>query len=244
MSARFSATTAKLMDALSKAQSEIVNPKKTETAEVYSKRTNGKYSYRFSTLDQVIEAIKEPSAKHNIAYTQPLLISEKGVGCTTRLSCGDEFLEFDVELPCDADIQAMGSAFTYARRYSLLAAFGIAPEEDDDGKAAMPKRTEQLAAEQPDKKPRPANGKPIVGTKEYNQLVRNPIGKMLDHDDFKAAWPNGPDEFKAWVSSNKVAGFSSWQAVEQCDDIKRLAELKTLIDLETARRAIEAQQPA
>jgi hypothetical protein len=35
------------------------------------------------------------------------------------------------------DAQGYGSALTYARRYSLMTAFGICPE-DDDGNAAKP----------------------------------------------------------------------------------------------------------
>ena len=39
-------------------------------------------------------------------------------------------------LPTVADSQAMGSAITYARRYSLCAILGIAAEDDEDGEAA------------------------------------------------------------------------------------------------------------
>ena len=36
---------------------------------------------------------------------------------------------------CTRDAQGYGSALTYARRYSLMAACGIAPEDDDGNKA-------------------------------------------------------------------------------------------------------------
>jgi hypothetical protein len=41
------------------------------------------------------------------------------------------------------DAQGYGSALTYARRYSLMAACGIAPE-DDDGQATSKKTPKQL----------------------------------------------------------------------------------------------------
>ncbi len=46
------------------------------------------------------------------------------------------------------DPQGYGSALTYARRYSLMAACGIAPE-DDDGNAATKARTQQAEESDP-----------------------------------------------------------------------------------------------
>jgi len=48
--------------------------------------------------------------------------------------------------------QGYGSALTYARRYSIMAATGIAPE-DDDGNAGTKSMTEKLKAVAPVKKP-------------------------------------------------------------------------------------------
>lgn len=39
------------------------------------------------------------------------------------------------------DPQAQGSALTYARRYSLMAALGLVADEDDDGNAAAPRHS-------------------------------------------------------------------------------------------------------
>jgi hypothetical protein len=39
-------------------------------------------------------------------------------------------------LPVNGNSQQLGSAITYARRYSLCAVTGVAPDEDDDGAAA------------------------------------------------------------------------------------------------------------
>jgi hypothetical protein len=40
------------------------------------------------------------------------------------------------------DAQGHGSALTYARRYSLMAACGIAPEDDDGNAGTLAKRTQ------------------------------------------------------------------------------------------------------
>jgi hypothetical protein len=42
------------------------------------------------------------------------------------------------------DAKAAGSAITYARRYALCAALGIAPDEDDDGAATTPAKPEPV----------------------------------------------------------------------------------------------------
>ena len=38
------------------------------------------------------------------------------------------------------DAQGYGAAMTYARRYSIMAACGIAPEDDDGNEASQPKK--------------------------------------------------------------------------------------------------------
>lgn len=66
----------------------------------------------------------------------------------TRIICtttGEVFVVGDCPLPPTADAQKMGSAITYIRRYSLMAAFGFAGE-DDDGNAAVSSTTRQPAA--------------------------------------------------------------------------------------------------
>ena len=56
------------------------------------------------------------------------------------------------------DAQGYGSALTYARRYALMAACGIAPE-DDDGNAAS-RKPEPKPEAKPEPKPEPKQEKP------------------------------------------------------------------------------------
>ncbi|EAE2768887.1 TPA: ERF family protein, partial [Listeria monocytogenes] len=72
-------------------------------------------------------------------YIQIPLTEENKVGVKTILMhASGEFVEFDpFMLPLDKNTaQGAGSALTYARRYTLSAAFGIASDEDDDGNSA------------------------------------------------------------------------------------------------------------
>jgi hypothetical protein len=58
---------------------------------------------------------------------------------------GETFSAGKLHVPAaKQDPQGYGSALTYARRYSLMAACGIAPE-DDDGNAATKSKTVELA---------------------------------------------------------------------------------------------------
>jgi ERF superfamily len=54
------------------------------------------------------------------------------------------------------DAQGYGSALTYARRYSLMAACGIAPEDDDGNAASKPRKTAPPPVRTPTPEPEPA----------------------------------------------------------------------------------------
>jgi hypothetical protein len=55
-------------------------------------------------------------------------------------SSGEQISSGKLHVPATKhDAQGYGSALTYARRYSLMTACGIAPEDDDGNSAAKPK---------------------------------------------------------------------------------------------------------
>lgn len=71
--------------------------------------------------------------------------------------------------------QQMGSAVTYARRYSLLAITGVAAEdEDDDGNAASGRQYAQRAAQRP-RQQRPAD-EPEEGGRTAQRRAQRPAG--------------------------------------------------------------------
>lgn len=121
---------AKLSAALVKAQAEMSGAVKDSA--------NPFFKSRYADLEAVIKAIKEPFAKHGLAYTQFPITGDNGIGVTTRLIHeSGEWIECGFFLPMTkADPQAAGSAITYARRYALQAMAGI-PAVDDDAEGAM-----------------------------------------------------------------------------------------------------------
>jgi len=68
------------------------------------------------------------------------------------------------------DAQGFGSALSYARRYSLMAACGIAPEDDDGNAASVPPKAVPKPAPPPAPKPPVAVPKKIEGKDKEWQL--------------------------------------------------------------------------
>ena len=102
-------------------------------------KTNPHFKSRYADLAAVRDAIVPVFNKHGISIIQaPNTDGVSGFSLETRLihSSGEE-LVFNFMLPSDVSkMQAVGSAISYARRYTLSAIAGIASEEDDDGNAA------------------------------------------------------------------------------------------------------------
>jgi hypothetical protein len=97
------------------------------------------FKSKYADLASVVEAIREAFASNGIAYVQTIEPSEKNEVRveTILMHASGEWIACGIlALPvAKADAQGVGSAITYARRYSLSAAAGVAPE-DDDGNAA------------------------------------------------------------------------------------------------------------
>jgi len=103
--------------------------------------TNPHFRSKYANLSACIEAVIDALNDNGIALLQQNHPCDNGVIVETvflhesgeSLHCGQ------LHVPASKhDAQGYGSALTYARRYSLMAACGIAPE-DDDGNAASTK---------------------------------------------------------------------------------------------------------
>ena len=128
----------KIAAALAKAQGELTNPPKTKTADA------GKYKYAYADLAEVIDHVRPVLAKHGLAVVQMVAARETANILITKLiHDSGQCLESTYPLPRQAAAQEMGSAITYARRYSLCAILGIAAESDDDGTKAQEAPTEK-----------------------------------------------------------------------------------------------------
>ena len=99
---------------------------------------NPHFKSRYADLSACVEAVVEALNANGIALTQHTHQTDCGVCVETILlhESGEELSFGKLFVPSSKnDAQGYGSALTYARRYSLMAACGLAPE-DDDGNAA------------------------------------------------------------------------------------------------------------
>lgn len=119
------------------AMGEMVNPAKSATAKVPT-RSGGSYTYKYETLDQVLEAVRPPLIKWGIGLTQMQAWDEATQQYVLQTIVFDaenrRILDQRPIKPFD-DAQACGSWETYMRRYALRTVFALAGE-DDDGKTA------------------------------------------------------------------------------------------------------------
>lgn len=99
---------------------------------------NPYFKSKYADLASIVKMIQPVLHKNNLAVIQTMEDVESGVGVrTTLLHSSGQYISGVVRMtPSKNDPQGIGSAITYARRYSLSAILGLATEEDDDGAAA------------------------------------------------------------------------------------------------------------
>ena len=125
-------------------------------------KTNPHFKSKYADLAAIREACRVPLAQNSLAVIQsPATANGKVTLTTMLLHTSGQWLKSTLELkPERAESpQSVGSAITYARRYSLAAILGIVAEEDDDGNAASLNRTDgrNARAVADSSTPRPTN---------------------------------------------------------------------------------------
>lgn len=100
--------------------------------------TNPVYRSKYADLSACIEAVIDGLHEAGFALVQRTEEREGGAVVETVFlhQSGEEISGGKLYVPATKpDAHGYGSALTYARRYSLLAACGLAPEDDDANKA-------------------------------------------------------------------------------------------------------------
>lgn len=157
--------------------------------------TNPHFRSRYADLATCVEAVIDSLNDNGIALMQMTHECSDGVIVETVFmhESGETFSAGRLHVPAAKhDPQGYGSALTYARRYSLMAAAGIAPEDDDGTAASKPKPVESKPVE-----PKPKVEVKQEGNKEQMKFII---------DMFKTFLPDAKteSELKAFWSENKA----------------------------------------
>jgi hypothetical protein len=170
---------AELSAALAKAQGAFAPVTKSKTAQVRSDK--GNYSYTYSTLDELIAATRPALSANGLACIQHARTDGQRVVVVTELlhTSGQRlaFPEIMIALPAGGTPQSIGSALTYARRYSLSASLGV-------GQAATADKAEPRKAEKKQvTKPTPAG---VISDAQRTRLYTIASTQHWSTEDTKA----------------------------------------------------------
>jgi hypothetical protein len=186
-----------LSAALASAQGEMVNATKTSE--------NPFFRSRYADLAAVWDAIRAPLSKHGLSVTQTFRKATESAEytvtrtaktgetwesrvqhladlVTTLHHASGQWIGSEVPIICEwGNPQTLGSTITYLRRYSLQAACGIAPE-DDDGNAGSGRDQDQAHRSQgyQDRSYQRPSAQPVarqVSAVQPVQLAAKPVAK-------------------------------------------------------------------
>jgi hypothetical protein len=145
------------------------------------------YSYRYADLASVREAVTSALTKNGLAVIQTFR-PNGGVHQyvdTLLVHSSGESISSSYQIPATGKQQEIGSAITYARRYSLCAILGVVAEDDDDGNAADQKqvKVEQTVSTQ-------AAGKldAIAGQKSTDYEMLDPMTGEIEKYKLGTDW--------------------------------------------------------
>ncbi|HTH11647.1 MAG TPA: ERF family protein [Acidovorax sp.] len=172
--------------------------------------TNPHFKTKYADLSACIEAVIDALNSNGIFLMQSSHECERGVSVETVFvhESGETISAGKLTVPAaKQDPQGYGSALTYARRYSLMAACGMAPEDDDGNQATAAKRKQDAAPPAQDGSPEAIAKRLAAGVAKGDALGvcdylialedkdRDAIWQQLDaktQNKLTAAWPKEP----------------------------------------------------
>lgn len=143
---------------------------------------NPHFGNKFASLLAVSNVVRPALAKFGIAYRQSVESIGEGHYVFTYAYGYEadgtrvEVVLATVPITIVSDPQKMGSALTYAKRYCLLAAFGLVGDEDDDAEAASKPAAKPAKKASKPKAAAPKKVEPTDAEKEELAQIAASIG--------------------------------------------------------------------
>lgn len=209
-----------LAAALAAFQSQLPTIVKNKAGQARGART------RYADLAEVSSEVLPLLGAHGLSFSaRPTLLDDGRfvLAYALRHESGGEDTGL-YPLPQNAGPQDLGSALTYARRYTLMAVTGVAPDDDDDGHAAQAAhdrqqqrpQAQQNGRQKPAQPPQAAPQRPPVAKEALEELAELCKAMGYDRDLVAALYAAEHDgaNLRAETDAARVRAF-----VEHLDDV-------------------------
>jgi|TARA_R110000737_G_scaffold309335_2_gene317608 hypothetical protein len=164
---------------------------------------NPHFKNKYATLKSCLDTVRPALARHGLVMMQFVMPSANGGDrlVTRILHESGGFMEDEgISLVGADNMQKLGSAISYARRYGLLAILGLVGDPDDDAEvaSAAPPHRPPLAKPKPVPVPVVADDIPFDKSDEREDLI------VWSNDAKKSLWRiKNTAELKSWATLNK-----------------------------------------
>lgn len=206
-----------LAAALAKAQSKLEGADKNSD--------NPFYKSRYADLSAVWEVIRKPFADNGLSVSQLVsTVDAKPILKTVLMHSSGQFLVSDMPIVVEKPgPQAMGSAISYARRYSLAAIAGVYQTDDDAEGAHGRQSVVQLVTKPPTPTINPLAPRVIIpkGNDDVPEWTSPPSGMFdsLTKSIEQVPLPKPTDDLKKIVAD--AAEKANWTTKQVGDEIKK-----------------------
>lgn len=222
---------AKFWAAFCKAQAVMESPTRSKTATV-KMQTGGTYTFSYAPLDAIFAVARKPLADNDLCVYQE--VEHDYIRTTIFHASGESKSSvYPIFHAANPSAQQFGSGVTYARRYSLMLALGIAAEEDDDGNAAD--QNQRTIVDRGQQQQQPPRGRPqVVQTQQGNSIrdaavaARNKVRASIENarslDELNKAWSESDKAtVEAYVNGADKIGEKVWATLMEEESTKRIA---------------------
>jgi ERF superfamily len=164
--------------------------------------SNPHFKSKYADLSACVEAVIDALNENGIALIQRNIEVPSGVCIETVFvhESGEMLSSGPLHVPAaKQDPQGFGSALTYARRYSLMAACGIAPEDDDGNAGVKATQAQRKPAQKVDSRDDPAEIAKAVKAGKAADVAAYLAG--LTQQKMDTIWPNIPPEIQDEITA-------------------------------------------
>lgn len=206
-----------LAAALAKAQGAMSN--------AILNKINPHFKSKYADLAAILDAVRGPLSANGISIMQTIKANGDGMYLVTTLAhTSGQWIRSEYPLPSTGRPQEIGSALTYARRYSLSAIAGIAADEDDDAEGAERSKQKIMA--------------PMAKPVEIEAPVHPDTGEISPHkiewNDNALEW--GARYIAALKASTAASDLADWSTLNKdALEVIRKTAPKAAKSIEAAR---------